>query len=86
MYAVECPCLSADKRKPELKSAKTSAQRPKLSRKLLSKFTNFPCNPGPDVYGRNRPDVVGTQNRAVATMLHCVVYCLDTGIPASSLC
>jgi hypothetical protein len=29
---------------------------------------------------------VGTQDRASATSLHCVVFFLDTGIPASSLC
>ena len=43
-------------------------------------------NASPDVHGSNRPDVVGTQDRAAATILHCVVCCLDTGIPASSLC
>ena len=58
------------------------------------KLTHFPfptvkhnlLNAGPDVHGSNRPDVVGTQDRASATSLHGVVFCLDTGIPASGLC
>ena len=62
-----------------------------INRKSHRKIFSFPSpsvkhnNASPDVHGSNRPDVVGTQDRAAATILHCVVYCLDTGIPASSL-